>query len=62
MSCSYDKTIKIWDFDTGKLLKSLEGHEEEVCCVSFSPNGDYIASGSEDTTIKIWNMNNCKQL
>jgi WD40 repeat protein len=31
ISCSYDKTIKVWDLITGECLKTLEGHTESVC-------------------------------
>jgi len=36
------------------LLRTLTGHEETVHSVAFSPDGQTLASGSEDTTIKIW--------
>jgi len=35
-------------------LQTLFGHENMVVCVCFSPDGRYIASGSIDKTIKIW--------
>ena len=36
-------------------VKDLKGHTLEVLCVAFSPLGEYIASGSEDHSIKVWN-------
>ena len=56
ISGSDDKTIKVWDMATGKLLTDLEGHEKSVTCVSFSANGYNIVSGSDDKTIKIWDI------
>lgn len=38
-----------------KLSKTLEGHYNSVLSASYSPDGKYIASGSKDRTIKIWN-------
>ena len=71
ISGSLDKTIKIWDANTGQCLKTLEGHSDCVLSVSFSPNGKYIVSGgskenpgkyfwSDDKfvgEIKIWDAN-----
>ena len=34
----------------------LEGHIKEVSCVSSSPDSKYIASGSSDKTIRLWNV------
>ncbi|KAF4345187.1 vegetative incompatibility het-e-1 [Fusarium beomiforme] len=54
-SGSHDKTIRIWDAETGKCEQILEGHGEEVCSVVFSPDSKKVASASRDKTIWIWN-------
>ncbi|MEI6881452.1 MAG: caspase family protein, partial [Bacteroidota bacterium] len=41
-----------------KCIKTLIGHAAEVNSVCFSPDGKYIASGSWDNTIKIWDIEN----
>ncbi|MCD4785543.1 MAG: protein kinase [Candidatus Eremiobacteraeota bacterium] len=53
-SGSNDKTIKMWNKDTGKCLRTLKGHSSDINSVKFSPDSKYIASGSYDHTIKIW--------
>ncbi len=55
-SGSKDKTIKLWDVDSGDLIRTLIGHEWGVYCLSFSPDGSNIASGGLDKTIRIWDV------
>ena len=50
---SYLKEIS----ESGNCLHTLLGHSGSVNSVAISPNGKIIASGSEDKTIKIWNLN-----
>jgi len=39
VSGSSDRTIKIWDVSSGKLIKTFEGHSNSVLSVSFLPDG-----------------------
>jgi WD40 repeat protein len=39
----------------GALLRVIEGHKKVVKSIVYSPNGDRIASGSEDSTVWVWN-------
>jgi len=51
---SFDKTAKLRDAETGKLLVDLRGHRGAVNSVAFSPDGKLLATGSLDSTIKLW--------
>nr|POE92569.1 wd40 repeat-containing protein hos15 [Quercus suber] len=55
-SASFDSTVKLWDVELGKLLYSLNGHRDPVYSVAFSPNGEYLASGSLDKSMHIWSL------
>ena len=52
-SCSFDKTIKIWDVNKGDCVQILNGHSDKVICVLFHSDG-YLITCSNDKTIKIW--------
>lgn len=49
-----DNEAKIWDVETGRLVRTLEGHSHWICSVAFSPDGRRIATISRDGTAKIW--------
>ncbi len=54
--------MKIWDSTTGKELLALKGHAGAVWSVAFSPDGQRLASGSNDKTVKIWDSATGKEL
>jgi len=58
-----DKTaIRIYNYPTGKLIKVLKSHTSVVNDLSYSPDGKYLISGSQDNTAKIWDMKTPKPL
>jgi hypothetical protein len=55
-SGSLDRTVKIWEPATGKLLRTLNGHDFWVNSVAFHPKSFELASGSQDAQVKLWDV------
>jgi WD40 repeat protein len=51
-----DHKIQLWELAAGKIRQEFVGHEGDVRCLAFSPNGRLLASGSMDTTVLIWDV------
>ncbi|KAF9430601.1 cross-pathway control WD-repeat protein cpc2 [Podila epigama] len=61
LSASWDKTLRLWDLNTGNTTRRFVGHTNDVLSVSFSADNRQIVSGSRDKTIKLWNtLGECK--
>ena len=53
---SDDKTIKLWDASSGRLITTLIGHEGGVYDLRFSPDGQTLATLSDDKKPRLWNV------
>jgi WD40 repeat protein/serine/threonine protein kinase len=53
-SSSWDHSVRLWDFESRRLLRTLHGHRGEVWCTALSPQGELLASGSKDGGVMIW--------
>ncbi|KAF9019013.1 WD40 repeat-like protein [Hymenopellis radicata] len=62
LSPTPQRSIQIWDSTTGELHQELVGHTKRITSVSFSDDGAYIVSASEDMSICIWDTSTGKQL
>ena len=61
-SASRDRTIKIWDAQTGQAITTLRGHSEQVGSVTFSPDNTRIATASFNGTIKLWDTESFEEV
>src|SRR2546429_7055838 len=50
-SGSSDRTVMLWDAETGALQRTLKGHSGSVQSVAFSPDGIRLAARSDDRTV-----------
>lgn len=53
---STDKSIRIWNTETGELFKEFSGHKSFVYSASFSPDGERVVSSSFDGETRIWDF------
>lgn len=54
--------VHLIDVATGKLVRSVSGHRYGVCDLTFSKDGKYILSSGRDTTVRISEVANGKQV
>merc|ERR1712137_1343092 len=61
LSGSWDRTMRLFDLNTGATVRTFQGHAKDVYSVAFSGDNRQIVSGSRDKTIKLWNtLAECK--
>jgi WD40 repeat protein len=61
-STGRDSVTRIWNPENGEQTQSLTGHENPTRAVAYSPDGQYLASGGEDTAIALWRENKLHQI
>ena len=48
--------IHVWDIESGICLLTLKGHASTITAIKVTPDGRHLVSGSQDGTVKIWNL------
>jgi WD40 repeat protein/serine/threonine protein kinase len=66
ISVSWDRTLRLWDTESGQsirifeghthLVSVVEGHTHLVSAVAVTPDGDFAISGSADCTLRLWDL------
>lgn len=61
LSCSADKTIRLWSLDLWECTVVYKGHAQAVWDVKWGPFGYYFVSGSHDKTARLWVTDRIRQ-
>ncbi len=61
-SGSLDKTVRIWNADTGQSVRTIKDHAEAVFGVAYSPDGKLLATGSGDRSVKLFQTTDYKRV
>ena len=57
-----ENAIRLWDTKTGKMLGVCRGHTQGVRWLAFAPEGETLASVSDDSTLRFWNVRTQQEL
>lgn len=62
LSCSEDKTVRLWSLDTFTCLVAYRGHDSAIWDLQWGPYGHYFLTGSNDRTARLWSTDHIEPL
>ena len=51
-----DNVVRLWEFETGKLIHAGVGHSDRVRQLTFSPDVKQLVSVGDDGNVLVWNI------
>lgn len=57
-----ENAIRLWNTKTGRMLGTCRGHTQGVRWLAFAPGGETLASVSDDSTLRFWNVGTQQEL
>jgi peroxin-7 len=55
-SCSGDQTCRVWDLRSGKDVKRIHAHQNEILSMDFNKYENFVATAGSDNMIKLWDL------
>ncbi|KAJ1874474.1 hypothetical protein LPJ55_001473 [Coemansia sp. RSA 990] len=55
-SCGNDKAIRVWRDGETQPIRTFSGHKSDINAIKWHPGGKYLASASDDGSVKIWSL------
>jgi WD40 repeat protein len=56
LTCAADKTVRVWNADSGAAVKTLSGLTDYVYALAVSPDGELVAAGGYEGEVKVWKL------
>jgi len=57
-----DNTLRIWDVETGKLVREMRGHTHTISSIAYAPNGRRAVTASFDRSVRVWDVETGKEV
>ncbi|KAI8063153.1 WD40-repeat-containing domain protein [Gongronella butleri] len=54
--CGVDHCLRLWDTETGRLLRTFDQHKDQVTCCVWLADGHHFFSGAMDKSLILWNI------
>ena len=56
VTASWDRSANLYNVESGSLLQTLQGHDDQLTHVACHPTMRLVATCSEDTTFRLWDF------
>src|SRR5579871_6166875 len=57
-----DFQVRLWDLDTGKVIRRFKGHTKKVYDLALTADGRTMLTGSMDTTVRLWDVETAHEI